>query len=482
MRLIFLVVACSCLLTACETSELRNLGGPERVMPDTAEQISTDQTLLAELQPTAGANVAQSPTLKDGKSYSLPELIDLAQQRNPATRQAWLNARIAGRAAGIVESALLPIISASVVAGRSRTNSDLSLILSGVSVPVDTSASGIFAILSAQWLLFDFGENAARQQAASETARIAELGFNRTHKQLVVDTSIAYYSRIAGLQKVRFGKAANARADQLLDAAIRRQDAGIGNTVEVAQARQLGAQTQLASRIAAGESNAAAVNLRSALNLPPSTPIRISNTSNRLPSADDKRMSNLIESAFSNRPDVLAALAQVRAAQSDIDAVAASYLPKVVASANLAAGNGNIGLSALSSGGITSSSSTNVFIGVTIPIYDGRIRQSRIKNSQDRLDAATSGVGVVTSLTAREVGLAYEGLRTALAVHSATSELVRAAKVTAIAATDAYTGGLGTLSDASAASLNLFIAEEALVDARKAAHHAAVVLALATGS
>jgi outer membrane protein len=201
-----------------------------------------------------------------------------------------------------------------------------------------------------------------------------------------------------------------------------------------------------------------------------------------LPSADDKRMSNLIEGAFSSRPDVLSALAQVRAAQSDIDAVAASYLPKVVAGGNVVVGSGNIGLSAISSGGISSTSSSGVFVGVTIPIYDGRLRDSRTKNSQDRLDAATSGVGVVTSLAAREIGLAYEGLRTALAVHSATSELVRAAKVTTNAAKEAYIGGLGTLSDASAASLGLFVAEEALADARKAAHHAAIILALATGS
>lgn len=480
MRIFSLVVACSCLLAACETSEPRNLGDPEREMPDTEEQISVDQTLLTTLQSDAGA--ATAPTLKDGKAYSLPELIDVAQQRNPATRQAWLNARIAGRAAGIVESALLPIISASVVAGSAKSKNDLSLAISGVTVPVDVSSSGSFAVLSAQWLLFDFGENAARQQAASEVARISELAFNRVHKQLVFDTSVAYHSRIAGLQKVQFGKSANARADQLLDAAVRRQKAGIGNTVEVAQARQLRAQTQLAARIATGEANAAAVNLRSALNLSPSAPIKISNTNTRLPSADDKRMSALIEGAFSNRPDVLTALAQVRAAQSDMDAVAASYLPKVYAGANIAIGDGGIGLNTLSSGGIDATSSNSVFVGLTVPIYDGRIRESRIKNSQDRLDAATSGVGVVTSLAAREIGLAYEGLRTALAVHSATLELVQAAKVTTIAANEAYVGGLGTLSDASAASLSLFVAEEALADARKGAHHAATVLALATGS
>src|ERR1700752_5054891 len=42
------------------------------------------------------------------KSYSLPELIDIAQSSNPLTRTAWNDARNAALAAGIAESAYLP--------------------------------------------------------------------------------------------------------------------------------------------------------------------------------------------------------------------------------------------------------------------------------------------------------------------------------------------------------------------------------------
>ena len=49
--------------------------------------------------------------------YSLVELIDIAQSRNPATRVAWEQARQAAINVGIARAAYLPALTASVLAG-----------------------------------------------------------------------------------------------------------------------------------------------------------------------------------------------------------------------------------------------------------------------------------------------------------------------------------------------------------------------------
>ena len=49
--------------------------------------------------------------------YSLVELIDIAQRRNPATRVAWEQARQAAINVGIARSAYLPALTASVLGG-----------------------------------------------------------------------------------------------------------------------------------------------------------------------------------------------------------------------------------------------------------------------------------------------------------------------------------------------------------------------------
>src|SRR5438046_3725174 len=50
--------------------------------------------------------------------YSLVELIDIAQRRNPATRVAWEQARQAAINVGIARAAYLPALTASAGAGR----------------------------------------------------------------------------------------------------------------------------------------------------------------------------------------------------------------------------------------------------------------------------------------------------------------------------------------------------------------------------
>src|SRR5262245_12736696 len=49
--------------------------------------------------------------------YSLVELIDIAQRRNPATRVAWEQARQAAINVGIARAAYLPALTANAVAG-----------------------------------------------------------------------------------------------------------------------------------------------------------------------------------------------------------------------------------------------------------------------------------------------------------------------------------------------------------------------------
>ena len=54
------------------------------------------------------------------KEYTLPELIDLAEQLNPATRAAWQNARQALALVGVSKSAYYPFLSLAAAAGYTR--------------------------------------------------------------------------------------------------------------------------------------------------------------------------------------------------------------------------------------------------------------------------------------------------------------------------------------------------------------------------
>src|SRR5215467_14047231 len=52
------------------------------------------------------------PALEDSHSYTLPELVDIAEKNNPETRVAWEQAKQRAAAAGIARSALFPTVAA----------------------------------------------------------------------------------------------------------------------------------------------------------------------------------------------------------------------------------------------------------------------------------------------------------------------------------------------------------------------------------
>src|SRR5262249_15021790 len=138
----------------------------------------------------AGESLAGAD-LDKSHAYTLAELIDLAQSHNPETRVAWENARQAALATGIAKATYLPSLSASVVGAYHTGNN--SVTVNGKEVSGDASHHGVITALSAQWLLFDFGERRAIVAAAEQDSVIANIGFTGAHQQLIYNVTLAYY-------------------------------------------------------------------------------------------------------------------------------------------------------------------------------------------------------------------------------------------------------------------------------------------------
>src|ERR1700675_4941804 len=79
------------------------------------ERVSPGEPPPAPYVLPSNRNVAGIPPpasdLERRRPYTLPELIDIAQSTNPATRNAWNDARNAALAAGIAESPFFPLVS-----------------------------------------------------------------------------------------------------------------------------------------------------------------------------------------------------------------------------------------------------------------------------------------------------------------------------------------------------------------------------------
>ncbi|WP_462322982.1 TolC family protein [Halochromatium sp.] len=415
------------------------------------------------------------------RTYRLPELIDLAQRTNPATRAAWQRARQAALAVGMVEATYLPVITATVVGGSQELTTPLPEVL-GESLSVDTTEQGTLGILALQWLLFDFGQRQALATAARHTAIAANVLFNGRHQTLIFEVSQAYYLYGAAIQRRRFAETALRNAEAVRAAVEARHSQGLATSVETAQARQAVAQAELRRVQADGQERDAYQNLLAAVGVTAKLQVDAMSAASRpLPEPASAPLDAMIRRALSQRPDVAASYAALQASKAGVKAAQAGYLPKLYAAGNLAAGTGGFDVSGLPTIG-QQGSGNGLLLGVTLPLYDAGLREAQVREAESQAEMAADEFQRVQTAAVTEIVAARNALRTALVSHRAATALVEAAATTYDAALAAYRNGVGTVDAATEADTALLDARQAQAEAHAATLIGAVNLAFVVGS
>lgn len=428
-------------------------------------------------------------TIDPERPYSLADLLDLAHKINPRARIAGYEARNAVLDTDAVRSSYAPKISFTAAASAQASHSALSA--PGFDAGGDGHGEGGVAAISLDWLLFDFGVRDALLRAARQRANIANLAFTAEHQQVTHQVALAFYDDVAARARSANADRAEALAAQVQAAAEARLRQGVGSTVEVAQARQATAQ----SRFNVVQAQAGVTDTRSrlleAVGLPPFTRLQIADPVDR---ALTLEMADLAEqavaSALSRRPDMLAALAGESASQEGVRVARAEFSPKVFASGVAARSGGDHSLSALPglagepptlniSGSRTSGA---LMVGVRLPLFDGGLRAARLEQARNRVRAAEAKLEATRNRAVLEIVAAKNGLRSAIAATAAADDARAAAQTTFEAAFAAYERGVGSVTEANLARLQMLAADNAVEDAHAAVLKAATTLALATGA
>jgi outer membrane protein TolC len=429
------------------------------------------------------AGEAPAPANLDrSHSYTLAELIDLAESHNPSTRVAWENAREAALATGIARAAYLPSLSASLV-GAYQTGGNIDL-------------HGSISAISVQWLLFDFGERDANVSAAEQVSVMANIGFTAAHQELIFKVALAYYTHMAARARVGTAERALRNARDVQAAAESRYAHGVGTIVEMAQARQGTAQVELAQVQASGEAQDTYVALLAAMGISPLTQIQLADLGERrLSSALIAPIDHIVTEALARRPDVLTAYAAHEASVARLRAAQAEFKPKVFLSATGSHSSNTLAVSTLPGLGQGASQlpptlnipggthfGATVLLGLTVPIYDGGLR--RALEGQARAEEAKTSARLdqIRDEATRDIVGAANQVRTSLSAFDAAHALASAAQITFDAALDAYRNGVGSITDATRAETGLLEAENASTDTYSAALSSAATLALAAGT
>ena len=133
--------------------------------------------------PRSAPAFAPDPT----KTYTLPELVNLAEQNNPETRVAWENAKARAADLGISKSTLYPTMAAQCLRGPSATTFYLR---------PTTIRQTIFSFspaLELDYTIFDFGRRLEEIDISRNNLLAANLLFNDTHRKVIYQVMAAYF-------------------------------------------------------------------------------------------------------------------------------------------------------------------------------------------------------------------------------------------------------------------------------------------------
>jgi outer membrane protein TolC len=200
-----------------------------------------------------------------------------------------------------------------------------------------------------------------------------------------------------------------------------------------------------------------------------------------LPKTPEQTVSAAIHQALARRPDIIAAIGKVDAAQANLKHEQRSYYPVFELS-----GSGFQNFGALSSDGKPYSTIDKpggaLLFSFSVPLFDGGTRRSRVSMERFKLHAAQEQLAKTQDTASQQVVKAYNALVSNLAEYAAATAYRDAAHTAYDAALRSYRQGVGTYTDLTTEENAVVQAETQVEDARASAHTAAAALAFAMGA
>lgn len=367
-------------------------------------------------------------------ALGLPDVVNRALCNNPQTREVWASSRVQAAQAGVSRGSFFPGVSLSASGNRNTPG---------------TNQRTLGLTLS--YLLYDFGARAANLENARQLLAAASATQDSTVQAVFLAAVQAYYQTHAAQAALDATREAERAAKQSFAAAEARYLAGSATPADKLQAQTAYSQAML-NRIAAEgtqkKSNGALANIIG-LEANRSVTLAAANAE-PVPSSFDSDVNALIEEAKRQRPDLIAAEAQVKAAEASADAARAAGKPSI----SLAASTTQV-----NSAGVTSQGSS-LGISLSVPLFSGYAPTYRVRAAEAQVEAQQARMERVRLQVALDVWNAWQNLVTATQSLRTTADLLHSAEQSERVALGRYQAGVGSI-------LDVLNAQSALASARQ---------------
>jgi TolC family type I secretion outer membrane protein len=365
---------------------------------------------------------------------NLFDVVNLALCNNPQTRQVWASSRVQAAQIGVSQGSYFPGVSVSASRNRSLPG---------------TNQRTIGLMLS--YLLYDFGARDANLESARQLLTAASSTQDSTVQAVFLSAVQAYYQTQATQAALEASREAERAAKTSFAAAEARYLAGSATPADKLQAQTAYSQATLNRITAEGTQKKTGGTLANVIGLDANRSVTLSApTTEAVPADFDRDVNVLIEEAKRQRPDLIAAEAQVKAAEANADAARAAGKPSI----SLTASTTQVNTAGLASHG------SSLGVSLSVPLFSGYAPTYRIRAAEAQIEAQQAQMERVRSQVALDVWNAYQNLVTATQSLRTTADLLQSAEQSERVALGRYQAGVGSI-------LDVLNAQSALASARQ---------------
>ena len=456
--------------------------GQSKDSSDASDERAASQTIdTADLLPEP-----PPPPPFRGEKTSLLRLIDFALEHRPDTRAAWERARVAAAELGIAQGAWYPVIGVEAQFYYAR------MIFPANGFALEADQNALIPQIALNYLLLDFGRREADDDAARAGLFAANLTFNRALQQTIREVQVRYFNLDAALALNEAAQRNADLAETVLEMVESQVFVGLATAPDLLLARQEMAKARFDLEATVADILSARAGLLTACGVPANLPLEIARITERdLPEALDYRVEDVIDVTLRDRPDLGAAIENVRRASAGVRRAEADFLPVVngFASVGYEWTEFNTGTDKIvgdnTSTDFPSDTVTspiwNVGVSASWIIFEGYIRDNAVKAARAERRAAEAELEALRLRAIGETWDAYFSVQAYRRQYDFGVALVESSEEAFAAVSAAYREGLATITTLVQSERDLQESEATFVGARANLLTAAADLAFAAG-
>lgn len=409
--------------------------------------------------------------------YGLADLIDFAHRTNPATRQAWEQARAAAAGVARAEAAYYPTLFVLGAGGIERAAFPSPMGSFSVEGPTVRPEAQL------QWILFDFGRRSSDVEHGREDLFQANFAFNRALQEVAFAVSRNYFHLDASRGRVTAARATLQAATAVEDAIRARRERGLATLPELLLAEQDHARAAFELEAALGAVADAQAALAESLGIPPTALMRVADLSAvALPTGLTDPVEQIIDRTLRRRPDLGARLAAVRAREAAERRAFAEFWPRLAFSGS--ADESVLWYRAAPPPARFTMNDTEyqALFKLEWTLFDGLDRENALRQARSLRGAAAADLAARELQAVREVWQACSDVKTALRKYDYARALLAASQAAYESTLESYrSAGLATVLDLLTAQRDLARARTTLIESRAELLTAFAALAFAAG-